>query len=120
MGKEWVLKKNLMEIILQYEMGHIDLVLNRIRSFERNNERILRRPLYQSVNHFLQLMKEIVNHPKVANDKAFQKKAHQALVIKSHEQEDLQSMGFYAWLKSKIVKKPYYEVVLELVNRVEN
>ncbi|MBL4623745.1 MAG: hypothetical protein JKY42_01170 [Flavobacteriales bacterium] len=117
MGKEWVLKKNLMEMILQYEMGNIDIVLNRIRSFERSNERILKRPLYHSVNNFLQLIKEIVNNPLIADSPEFQERVRSTLVVKPHEQEDLQGMGFYAWLKSKIVKQPYYEVLVELVNR---
>ena len=30
------------------------------------------------------------------------------------EQEDLQSISFYAWLKARILKRRYYEVLLEL------
>ena len=31
------------------------------------------------------------------------------------EQEDLQAMAFYAWIKAKVYKKDYYQVLLETV-----
>ena len=32
------------------------------------------------------------------------------------EQEDLQAILFYSWLKSKLLRKDKYEVLLEVVN----
>jgi hypothetical protein len=32
------------------------------------------------------------------------------------EEEDLQAVSFYAWLKSKMTKKGYYETLLALTN----
>lgn len=31
------------------------------------------------------------------------------------EKEDLQAMSYYAWLKSKMTKRDFYEVLLELI-----
>ena len=31
------------------------------------------------------------------------------------EEEDIQEVFFYAWLKSKALKRPYYEVLLEML-----
>jgi hypothetical protein len=45
----------------------------------------------------------------------FVQKAEKTLIVNVHEQEDIQAMTFYAWLKSKMYKQPYYEVLLEMV-----
>jgi hypothetical protein len=47
MGREWVLKKNLGELIIQYELGNIDLTLNKIKSIERIFGDRLREPVIQ-------------------------------------------------------------------------
>jgi hypothetical protein len=32
----------------------------------------------------------------------------------SEEREDLQVISFYAWLKARVLGRPYYEVLLQL------
>jgi hypothetical protein len=49
-------------------------------------------------------------------EKSFFEEVDTSFVFLPAKQEDLQSMGFYAWLKSKMMKRNYYEVLLELAN----
>lgn len=117
MGKEWVLKKNLIEMIIQYEMGNDDIAMNRIRSIERYFDDMFKLPQYRRVKAFLGFIKGYINDPQNVSEEAFVTQAEQSLIVNEHEQEDLQAMTFYAWLKSKMYKQRYYEVLIEMINK---
>jgi uncharacterized protein YbgA (DUF1722 family) len=115
MGLEWTLRKNLSEIIIQYELGNVDLVLNKVRSIERNFDALLRSPVYANVRTYLQFIRQLTDRPGAAANKAFSLEVAGAFRFLPVEQEDLQAMSFYAWLKSKMLRRDYYSVLLELV-----
>jgi len=115
-GVEWVLKKNLIEIILQYELGNIDIVLNRIRMFERSYSGLFQHPIYKRVNIFIQMIKTIIDTPLIMQNQVFIDKVQSTLVIQESDQEDLQAMAFYGWLKAKMMNLNYYDVLLNIVN----
>jgi hypothetical protein len=114
MGREWVLKKNMGELIIQYELGNDDLVLNKIRSVERAFGDLLEVPAYRNVKQYLQLIRHMVDHPEDIRQPLFLQHVHKQLEFSSFEQADIQALSFYAWLKAKIVGRSYYEVLLEL------
>lgn len=116
MGVEWVLKKSLVEIMLQYELGNIDIVLNRIRAFESNYSQLFNHPLYSRVSLFIKTIKTIMDTPDIIQNKVFIEEVKDTLVRHDSEHEDLQAMAFYAWLKAKMTNQNYYEVLLDIVN----
>ncbi|MFD2514014.1 hypothetical protein ACFSRY_09065 [Pontibacter locisalis] len=116
MGREWVLKKNLGELILQYELGNEDLVLNKIRSFERTFGSLLKEPGYQNVKRYLQLIKYMLDQPEAIETSGFMQHVEGTLEFTTFEGTDIQEMSFYAWLKAKMLRRPYYTVLLELAN----
>jgi hypothetical protein len=116
MGIEWVLKKNLIEIILQFELGNIDIVLNRIRSFEMNFSDLFNHPLYKRVSLFIRTIKLIIDTPGIMQSKVFINEVKSTLVRQDSEKEDLQAMAFYAWLKAKMMNLNYYKVLLDIAN----
>jgi hypothetical protein len=93
----------------------VDLVLNKVRSIERNFDGLLRSPVYANVRTYLQFIRQLTDRPGAAADKAFSAEVDRAFRFLPVEQEDLQAMSFYAWLKSKMLKRDYYPVLLELV-----
>lgn len=115
MGKEWVLKKDLIDIIIQYELGNIEIVLNRIRTFETNFSQFLQQPIYQRALGFLSFIKTLIDTPAQIKDKKFQENIADQLINIPQEQEDLQAMAFYSWMKSKMIRQPYYSVLLDNV-----
>ena len=117
MGREWVLKKNIIEILLQYELGNIDVTLNRIRSFERNYADLHNHSLYGRVFQYMDIIKEIIDAPQLLKNKSFLEEVQNTLVKTPSEQEDLQAIAFYSWLKSKMTGNEYYEVLLNIANR---
>lgn len=120
MGKEWVMKKNICEMIFYYDYGDYDIAFNRLRSIERNYKDVFKREHYQNALNFLKLIKVFFDRPDLVSKPEFIEKVDNTLEFLPFEEEDLQAVSFYAWLKSKMVKKNYYEVLLELAHSTDN
>lgn len=115
MGMEWVMKKDLMAIIIQYELGNDEIVTNRITAFKRSYGYLFHNPLYRRVELYIALINEIQINPSLLSRKTFEEEIMPKLVSTQEEKEDLQAMSFYSWLKSKFYKRNFYEVLLETV-----
>ena len=115
MGKEWVLKKNMIEAMLQYELDNHDIALNRIRSIERNFADIFKIKRYQRVKTFVGIIKQYISNPDLGSSKSFHKKVEQSFRGVPAYREDIQAIGFYTWLKAKMENRKYYDVLLELM-----
>lgn len=116
MGKEWVLKKNLMEVLLYYDMEHTEVAESRMRSIERNYAHLLDQPVYQRVKVYMALVRQLIFNPETIRTLAFEERVEGSFQWVPVEQEDIQAMAFYAWLKSKMIKKPFYDTLLDLVS----
>jgi tetratricopeptide (TPR) repeat protein len=114
-GREWVLKKNLMECISQFELGNNDLVDSKLKSIHKNFKELFERPVYKRVQVFLSFVKKLNDHPEMASTKKFKEEVENSFVFVEAEMEDLQAMAFYAWLKGKMENKKYYTVLMELM-----
>ncbi|NDK57624.1 hypothetical protein [Pontibacter fetidus] len=119
MGREWVLKKNLGEMIIQYELGNIDLTLNKIRSIERMFKDLLQQPVYSNVSRFLELIKFMIDNPQTITTPAFMQHVEESLAYTTFERTDIQEISFYAWLKAKMFSRTYYDMLLELGSGAE-
>lgn len=115
MGKEWVLKKNLIEMIIQFELGNIDIVMNRIRSFQRSFSRMYQQNIYQRVEEFIEFIKLLIDQPDIIKSAEFKNAMSQKIINAPQEKEDLQAMSFYCWMKSKMINQKYYDVLLDVV-----
>ena len=116
MGIEWGLKKNMIDIMIQYELENFEIALNKIRAFERSFSSLFKHPLYARAHLFIQKVKTIINTPQIIKDNNFIEEVISSLVKIPSEQEDLQAMAYYSWLKAKMLNKNYYEVLLEIAN----
>jgi hypothetical protein len=116
MGIEWVLKKNMIEIMIQYELENFEIALNKIRSLEKSFATLFNHPIYKRAYVFIQQIKTIINKPLIMKDKTFIDGVISTLVKIPSEQEDLQAMAYYSWLKAKMLNKNYYEVLLDVAN----
>ncbi len=114
-GKEWVFKKQIMEVIMQVELDNHEIAINKIRSLERVSSSLFNHPLYSRAKTFLELIKKMISDPLNFKNEATQEKINKYLVVVPEEKEDLQAMTFYSWLKAKVQKRKYYEVLLETV-----
>ncbi|MGI4869976.1 MAG: hypothetical protein ACRYFX_02225 [Janthinobacterium lividum] len=129
LGFEWLLNHNLGELLIQLELGNLDLAIIRLRVLERRLREhypateatddapatLLGGP-YHQVLRFLGFVQEICHDPTVARTPDFAARVALIPAFLSEEREDLQVISFYAWLKARVLGRPYYEVLVELSN----
>ena len=115
-GPEWVMKKNIMEVILFAEMEKEELAISRIRLLERKYGSLFKNPLYKRVKVYLSLIKKLVSNPIAATTPAFADEVERSFDWIPTEQEDIQAIGFYAWIKARMTGRTYHETLMELVN----
>ncbi|WP_027419134.1 hypothetical protein [Crocinitomix catalasitica] len=114
-GVEWRVKKNLIEIIYQYELGNYEIAFDRILAMERSQKDLLVTEKYRRISVFLNLLKFMIDHPNDITSEAFYNKVETSIDWIEKEKEDLQAMGYYAWLKAKMSSANFYDVMLGLI-----
>ncbi|MCH3885135.1 hypothetical protein [Tenacibaculum aquimarinum] len=114
-GIVWTIKKNLIEILLQIDLGNIDLVDSRLKSFKRNYFSNLTEINQERVITYLKLVEVYYKNPDVANSKDFHNKVETSFNWIDTKKEDIFMMSFFAWLKAKMTKQDVYLVTLNLI-----
>ncbi|MDB5234032.1 MAG: hypothetical protein JWR44_1025 [Hymenobacter sp.] len=129
LGLEWMLNRNIGEMLIQVELGNTELALSRLRAIER----VLREQFpvvpaegeaaavpvggpYHAVLAYLSMVREVIENPAVASQAHFVNRVSHLPNFISSEREDLQVLSFYAWLRAQTLGRPYYEVLLELAS----
>lgn len=115
-GIDWSIKKNLLEILLQIDLGNIDMVDSRVLSFKRNYFKHLKEIKQERVITYLKLVEKYYKSPEIVTSDAFHKKVEDSFDWIEREKEDIFMMSFFAWLKAKMTKQDVYLVTLDLVN----
>ncbi|MEE9363608.1 MAG: hypothetical protein V3U92_13500 [Cellulophaga sp.] len=117
-GKEWTIKKNIIEILLHIEENNIDFVESRLLSFKRKYFPYLKESGLDRVITFISLVEELFKNPETLTSLAFKEKVENSFVFLSNIQEDIFVMSFYAWLKAKINGTNLYDTTLEMTQRI--
>ncbi|TYA75000.1 hypothetical protein [Seonamhaeicola marinus] len=115
-GIDWVLKKNLAEILLHIELGNIDLVESRLLSFQRNHYVYLKDTQQDRAITFIELVKRIYKKPEIATSNAFKETIMNSFEWVDSTKEDIFVMSFYAWLKSKVEREHIYKTTMSIIN----
>ncbi len=114
-GTLWVIKKNLVEILLHVELDNLDLVESRVNSFRKKHGDYLKNNGETRALDFLKLTLEYYRKPDIITTVLFKEKIQNVLTIPNNNQEDIFEMSFYAWLKAKAYRTDLYITILELV-----
>jgi hypothetical protein len=127
LGLEWLLKKSMGEMLIQFEMGNPDLALGRLHYLKQllrerfpAQEATAETPAapaggaYRYVLDFLGAVREIISQPAVAQQPEFRLRLRQMPALPPVESEDLQSQSFFAWLRARSEGRPYYQVLLDV------
>ncbi len=118
-GIEWVIKKNIMEILLHIELDNIDFTSSRLLSFKRRYYPYLKKVSLPKVIVFINLVEELFKHPELKTDPIFITKTEKNLIEDTDNQEDIFVMSFYAWLKAKNNGESLYSTTLSIVQNNE-
>lgn len=115
-GIIWTIKKSLIEILLQIDLGNIDLVDSRLKSFKRNYFKHLKDINQERVINYLKLVETYYKNPEIATSTEFYNKVEKSFNWIDRKKEDIFMMSFFAWLKAKMNKQDVYFVTLDLIN----
>ncbi|MFK8060564.1 MAG: hypothetical protein AB8B78_10785 [Polaribacter sp.] len=116
-GIIWTIKKSLIEILLQIDLGNIDLVDSRLKSFKRNYFKHLKDINQERVINYLKLVETYYKNPEIATSDEFYNKVENSFNWIDREKEDIFMMSFFAWLKAKMTKQDAYLVTLDLIKK---
>ncbi len=119
MGWQWVLKKNIFEILLLIELDKLDMVLLRMERFKRTFSKRLKHIGEKRVLKFIHLAGRYYEDPKLVKTPAFKDRVQHSFTWVGREREDVFVMSFYAWLKAKMQGDSVYSTTLELVRQVK-
>ena len=120
MGREWVLRKNLIDVTIQYELGNEDIALNRLKLLEKNFSDMFVLPQYEKVGVFINLTKQYLVDPYKFPRREFLMQIKRETAVFSLDKEESKSLAFYAWLRSKVEEKDYYSLLVETVKSKED
>ena len=115
-GKEWVMKKSIIEVLLNLELGNPGLVESRLLSFKRRYFDYLKRMKRNRVITYVLLIESYYKNPENVTSKQFFEKVEASFEWVTTKKEDIFVMSFYAWLKSKMEQKDLYETTLNLMH----
>jgi len=115
-GIEWVVKKDMLDIFIQFELGHYEIASNRVRALMRQRDLFKNHQQYERVEVFVKLIGKVVEDPEVAQSKTFYDEVEDSFDWQPIAEEDLHASVFYAWLKAKLLGRDCYEVLLELIS----
>ena len=117
-GYVWVIQKNLIEILILIELNHFDLLESRFKSFKKKHRVHLIEHNEFRILNFLNLITVYYYKTEKIHSIEFMKKVDDLLNIKSNN-EDVFTISFYAWLKSKIENTEIYKTCLDLIDAME-
>ncbi len=112
---EWVIKKNLIEILLHIDLGNTDLAESKFLSFKRRYFDYLKSINQQRVIQYLSLVETYYKHPETITSDEFKTLVENSFEWTTPEKEDIFVMSFYAWLKSKMTKVSLYDTTMQLI-----
>lgn len=118
-GKEWVIKKNLIEILLHIDLNNIDLVESRLLSFKRSYTSYLKDINQQRVLTYLGFVETYYKNPEQANSTKFRETVENAFNWKETYREDIFVISFYSWLKGKMKSENLYKTTLDLIKKAQ-
>ncbi|MBC3847522.1 hypothetical protein H8K90_14085 [Winogradskyella echinorum] len=114
-GIDWVIKKNIAEILLYIELQEDDLFYSRLKSFRRRYSSYLKKIKQFRILTFLNFAEQYYTKPKRILTKEFKNKLETSFQWTTVIEEDIFVISFYAWLKNKMENGNLYETTLKLL-----
>ncbi|NRD19439.1 hypothetical protein HNV08_05220 [Winogradskyella eckloniae] len=114
-GMDWVIKKNVAELLLYIELSEDDLFFSRLKSFKRNYSSYLKKIGQKRILTFLKFAEQYYLNPKNVTSVEFKTTLENSFEWVAIAKEDIFVVSFYAWLKSKVNKEKLYPTTLQLL-----
>jgi hypothetical protein len=113
LGNEWCFKKDTIELIVQYELGNAELSLKMCEQVSDRYRHLFGQPLYNRAHIFLNFVRRLLKNPEEVTTPEFMAEVKSAQLAWPGDKEDVQAITFFCWLRAKMQKRGYYEVLLD-------
>ncbi|MBL0316364.1 MAG: hypothetical protein IPP69_11515 [Flavobacteriales bacterium] len=113
MGKEWIFKKRMIHLIIRIELESYDEVEKLMKGIKEEYAQFFKHPVYQRAGIFLGLIEEYLKDPMQVTEPAFIQKVRNSGLAWPGHKEDIQAITFFCWLLSKMMRRPYYVMLME-------
>lgn len=113
MGKEWRFKRGMILVIIHYELGNVDLAVPLIDKLLKGFKHYLAHPFYDRARYFLKAIRRIIDAPDDVFTERFRDEIRQSSMMLTRSRDDIQGIAFFCWLRSKMFRRDYYEVLVE-------
>ena len=113
MGREWLVRKEMIMAIAQASLGNVDNSLKIMKSIEDKHKDMFSNEQYSMVAPFINALKTYLNHPHEVNKVVLEEIESKINLQKEKVFRDPRLILFYSWLKSKFVKKEAYTVLMD-------
>jgi len=114
MGKDWVMKKNMVELLIQYHFEHTDIALNRVRALERQLQHT-KDGLMKRLLVIVKLVKQLITSE--LDKKSLSDTLNKHFPSPADSLQNIQILNFYSWLKAAIEDQDFYLVLLKEVEQ---
>lgn len=114
-GIDWVIKKNIAELLLYMELQEDDLLYSRLKSFKRRYTKYLKEINQSRILTFLNYAEQFYRNSEIIKDQKFSEQLKTTFEWTNVELEDIFVISFYAWLKNKVEQDKLYQTTLKLI-----
>jgi len=116
---DWIIKKNITELLLYIELHEDNLFYSRLKSFRRQYSKYLKDIKQIKILNLIKVAEQIYLKPELVNNAAFKHKIENSPEFQNNPKEDIFIISIYAWLKSKLYKTSLYTTTLQLIANVK-
>tara|TARA_R110001632_G_scaffold78643_7_gene176322 strand:+ start:1666 stop:3147 length:1482 start_codon:yes stop_codon:yes gene_type:complete len=115
-GRDWLIKRDLVALIIHLELEHLDLTDSLLRRYRRTHAQAITTDSQLAL--FLSYIRQIHNAPQVVDESRFRESVKKHFTTQHLHKEDIFLLSFFAWLKAKINKDSTYSTTLDLLTVV--
>ncbi len=113
LSRPWQLNIGIVELMLRYETEDYEYAIHRYKELRRKYRKELTQKGYEEQKQFLEILRDILNKPDALKTSRTRQKVERFVHTYTHFEIGANELLDYSvWLKSKLQKKPYYEVML--------
>lgn len=112
-GRDWLIKRDLIALIIHIELEHLDLSDSLLRRFRRTHAVAIASE--DRLSLFLTFVRQIHNSPQIVDETRFRESIKKQFTTQHLQGEDLFLLSFFAWIKAKINKRGIYPTTLDLL-----
>jgi hypothetical protein len=112
MGREWLLRKEMIRTLILIDLTHVDLAEKNIISMKHKYLDLFPTKQYNMVYPFIKSLEKFINEPEKADKEELNNLLKESNFKKEKVFRDPRLIMFFSWLKSKYTKKNTYQILL--------